>query len=141
MYLADPLHNLRVGGIVPEERSLIQSETLRVQVASHHKYNAGSSFLLVMTSDSTQECVQAIEGFIETNLKIHVDEWKILHNGGLQYATEEDHDQLTDVIVPYQGKTIIFLWENLENFGMQNRNVAEACGHGTTCLCLRSSQE
>ena len=150
LYLAVPVHNRRVGGIVQEEKSLIQSDTLRVQVASHHKYNADSAFLLVLTSDSTKECVQAIKGFIETDLKMQVDEWNISLYGGLQFAAEEDQAQSMDVIVLYQGKTIIFLGEKFEFFGEQNRNVAEfcdvrvlaeACGHGTTCLFLGSSQE
>ena len=127
LYLADPIHNDAAIDTGAVENSLIQHMISRVQIASHHKYDANSTFLLVTTCESTRPRVQAIQNFVKDDLKMQMDEWNISLYGGLQYKAEDDQDQPVDVITAYRGKSIIFLGGGFEHFGKGNRSIAEFC--------------
>ena len=150
LYLADPVHNDEAIDTGAAENSLVQQVKSRVQIASHHRYDANSAFLLVTTCEDTQPRVQAIQNFVKDDLKMQMDEWNISLYGGLQYQAEDEQDQLMDVITTYRGKSVILLGGKFEHFGTRNRSIAEFCDvrilseastDGTCYLFLGSAED
>ena len=150
LYLEDPIPEATINRDRIAEKSLVQQMILRIQIASHHRYDANSSFLLVTSCTSTESRVRTIQRFIREDLKLELDEWNVSLYGGFQYPVEENQDQPVDVTVAYHGKSIIFLGERFEFFGTTNRTIAEFCDiralseaiiKGTCCIFLGSSND
>ena len=64
------------------ELQAIQQTDLEFQLASHHKFDPVSKFLLVTNPDTTRGRVQAIQDFVNHKLSMQLDEWKLGLYGG-----------------------------------------------------------
>ena len=132
----------------PPELQFIQQHDLRVQISAHYVPSETADFLLITNSTTTNERVQAIRNFIESDLMMGVDEWNIGLYGGLQYRIEEGESVPSSVLSTYEGKTIIFLGNEFEFFQSGSRSIFQLCDleplanatlKGTSCLFLSSA--
>ena len=146
LYISAPGQEYLVREDAPVEVCLVQRHELIVQVSSHHAFNPRSSILLVTNAETTSNRVQAIQKFIDNEIKLDMDEWNVGLYGGLRFRPDEDQSA-SSVLTAYYGKTILFLGNKFAFFGSNPRSVVELCDvraladatlNGTTCVFLGS---
>ena len=124
---------------------LIQSHDIEMQIAPGHVFNERADVLVVTNADTRGDQFEAIQDFIEDELSLRMDIWNVNLYGGLFEANETEDDERANILSLYQGKTIIFLGNRFDFYGLKSRSVLdfcdseslfEACLAGTSCLFL-----
>ena len=145
LYLSFPLQESVTEPGAPSEICLVQRNFLRIQISPHHTFNPSAAYLLVTNPQTKRHRVQALQSFINNELKMNMDQWNIGLYGGLQYRAEEGELSPSNVMSTYQGRTIIFDGDRFEFFKPGERSIthfldvralSEASLNGTSCLFL-----
>jgi hypothetical protein len=131
----------------------VQTSDLRIQVSSAHVYNDEAAVLVVTNARTPSDQFEAIGYFIRNDLNLIMDVWNVSLYGGLVRQTqdsEEDEEIPNDILNEYRGKTVIFLGNQFEHFGVkaqtildlcESRVIANECFAGTSCLLLGPTAE
>jgi hypothetical protein len=125
----------------------VQSHDVEMQVAPGHVFKERADVLLVTNANTRRAQFEAIRDFIKDDLSLTMDIWNVNLYGGLFEADKgEGHDdERFNVLSLYHGKTIIFLGNKFDFYGLESTSVLnfcdaeslfEACLAGTSCLYL-----
>ena len=126
LYLSVPHHGNVSHGDRTVEIQAIERIDLEIQLASYHKFNPASRFLLVTNPETTRNRVQAIQDFVNHELGMQMDEWNVGLYGGFRRQSNAD-DNSYNVLALYKNKTILLL-DNKFNFCSSGRRcVSELC--------------
>lgn len=131
---------------------LTQSFDLKLQISAAHIYDEEAGILIVTNVKTPPERFEAIGQFIRKELQLKMDVWNVSQYGGLirQDQNEEDDEITTNVLKEYRGRTIIFLGNKFEHFGLKKQTminlceseiVGKECFAGSSCLLLGSTAE
>lgn len=124
---------------------LIQSHDVEMQVAPGHVFKEKSDILIVTNADTRRDHFEAIQDFITDKLSLTTDIWNVNLYGGLFQADESGDDERVNVLSLYHGKTVIFLGNKFDFYGLESKSVLdfcdaeslfEACLAGASCLYL-----
>lgn len=130
---------------------ITQSFVLKIQVAATHIYDEDAGILVVTNEETPADQFEAIGHFIRKDLGLKMDVWNVSLYGGL---TQHDQSPAAEDINPrsilneYRGKTIIFLGNKFEHFGLKDQTIFELCESqimatecfsGSSCLVLGST--
>jgi hypothetical protein len=136
----------------PSQR-MTQSFDLKIQVSATHVYDEEAGVLVVTNAKTPKDQFEAIGNFIRKNLHLKMDVWNVSLYGGLaqQNADNEgDEDVPNNILNEYRGRTIIFLGNKFEHFGVkeqtilnlcESRVIADECFAGSSCLLLGAAAE
>ena len=134
-------------------RDAVQTFDLRIQVSSAHVYNDEAAVLVITNARTPSDQFEAIGNFIRNDLNLKMDVWNVSLYGGLvrqPQDNEEDEEIPNEILNEYRGKTIIFLGNQFEHFGVkaqtildlcESRVIANECFAGTSCLLLGPTAE
>jgi hypothetical protein len=129
---------------------LIQSHDIEMQVAPGHVFKERSDVLVVTNAETQRDQFEAIQDFIKDELSLTMDIWNVNLYGGLFQADEGKDDERVNVLSLYHGKTIIFLGNKFNFYGLESTSVLdfcdkeslfEACAAGTSCLYVGAISE
>lgn len=141
------------GKNTPRAHRMTQSFDLRIQVSAAHVYDEEAVVLVVTNAKTPPDQFEAIGNFIRNDLNLKMDVWNVSLYGGLVRQSEdneEDEDVPNNVLNEYGGRTIIFLGNQFEHFGVkeqtilnlcESRVIANECFAGSSCLLLGMAAE
>ena len=129
---------------------LTQSFDLKIQISAAHVFDEEAGILIVTNVKTPPERFEAIGDFIRNDLCLKMDVWNVSQYGGLtqQEQNEEDDETTRNILEEYRGRTIIFLGNQFEHFGVQEQTminlcesqiVGKECFAGSSCLLLGSA--
>jgi hypothetical protein len=108
---------------------LTQSFDLKIQISATHVYDEQAGILIVTNVKTPPDQFEAIGEFIRKDLCLKMDVWNVSQYGGLiqQEQNEEDEESSRNILSEYHGRTIIFLGNKFEHFGVKGQTIINLC--------------
>ncbi|KAE9381854.1 hypothetical protein N431DRAFT_491158 [Stipitochalara longipes BDJ] len=132
---------------------MTQSFDLRIQISAAHIYDEEAGVLVITNAKTAPNQFEALGNFIRGELNLKMDVWNVSLYGGLvrqDEDNEEDEEVPNNILNDYRGRTIIFLGNKFEHFGVkeqtilnlcESRVIAAECFAGSSCLLLGAAAE
>lgn len=130
LYISNPNLISLVRQSSASTQRITQSFVLKIQVAASHIYDEDAGILVVTNEKTPADQFEAIGDFIRKDLGLKMDVWNVSLYGGLvqhdQSAAEVNNDPQS-ILNEYRGRTIIFLGNKFEHFGLKEQTILELC--------------
>ncbi|KAN0122124.1 hypothetical protein V8E51_000450 [Hyaloscypha variabilis] len=152
-YISSPGAVPSNGKKIAQTYRMTQSFDVQMQISAAHVYDEEAGVLVVTNAKTPPKQFEAIGNFVRTALNLKMDVWNVSLYGGLERQNEdneEDQDIPNNILNEYRGRTIIFLGNQFEHFGVkeqtilnlcESRAISAECFAGSSCLLLGAAAE